>query len=233
MRDLSPKASSRLACAPRHRRVKGKRVDTNLGSILKVRERSSALLYHTLLDPVLPESCDDIRHPPSPLLSFGNFRTRSAASGPASATSRTSATSELAPFLLRADAEKSPNVEAGCDWFSAPRLSARVRPGAGPGPVREAGPESAGRGGAGPGASLGSVSLNRFGLGPPKWPCAKLFKVVEAARPHHRSGGREGRQAQGHLLKLLFFVCSFSLPSTIVVRVHPEFFSSVSQSIQV
>lgn len=151
MRNLSPKASSRLACAPRHRRIKGKRVDTNLGSILKVRERSSALLYHTLLDPVFPESCDDIRHPPSPLLSFGNFRTRSAASGPASATSRTSATSELAPFWLRADAEKSPNIETGCDWFSAPRLSARVRPGAGP----ETGQGRDQRGGVGRGGAGG------------------------------------------------------------------------------
>ena len=121
MRNLSPKASSRLACAARRGRIEGRREDTNLGSILKVRELSSALLYHTLLDPVLPESCDDIRHPPSPLLSFGNFRTRSAASGPASATSSTSATSELAPFWLRADAKKGPNVEADGDWFSVRR----------------------------------------------------------------------------------------------------------------
>ena len=131
MRNLSPKASSRLACAPRRRRVEGRGLGTNLGSILKVREFSSAFLYHTLLDPVLPESCDEIRHPSSPLLSFGNFRTRSAASGPASATSRASATSEMAPFWLRADAKKGLNVEADGDWFSARRPSARVTQGRG------------------------------------------------------------------------------------------------------
>jgi hypothetical protein len=99
VRNLSPKASSRLACAPRCREEgKEEGLNTNLGSILKVRELSSALLYHTLLDPVLSESCDDIRHPPSPVLSFGNFRTISVTSGSASADTRTSAASELAPF---------------------------------------------------------------------------------------------------------------------------------------
>lgn len=151
MRNLSPKASSRLACAPRRTWVKGRGLDTNLGSILKVGELSSALLYHPLLDPVLPESCDDIRHPPSPLLSFGNFRTRSAASGPASAASRASGTSEMAPFWLRADAKKGLSVGSDSDWFSAPRLSARVRQGAGPEAVW-VGTGARPRGGAGAGA---------------------------------------------------------------------------------
>ena len=103
-----------------------------------IRDSSSTLLYHTLLDPVLPEACDDIRHPPYPLLCFGNFRTLSAASGPASATSGASATSEVAPFRLRADAKKGVIVEMDGDWFSAFRLSVRDWPGAEP--ASEAGP---------------------------------------------------------------------------------------------
>lgn len=115
MRNLSPVASSRLACAPCPRGIEGRGEDTNLGSILKVRELSLALLYHTLLDPVLPESGDDIRHPSHPLLSFGNFRTHSAASGPASAPSGASVTSEAAPCWLRADAKRGVNVATDGD----------------------------------------------------------------------------------------------------------------------
>lgn len=101
---------------------KGERMATNLSAILKVRQLSSALLYHTLLDPVLSKSCDEIRHPLSPLLSFGNFRTRSVASGPASATPIASAASEQAPFYLRAEAKKGGNEEKSRDWFSVKRL---------------------------------------------------------------------------------------------------------------
>lgn len=38
----------------------------------------------------------------------------------------------MAPFWLRADAKKGLSVGSDGDWFSAPRLSARVRQGAGP-----------------------------------------------------------------------------------------------------
>lgn len=125
MRNLSPTASSRLACALHLRREMGGRgemMDTNLSAILKVRQLSLALLYHTLLDPVLSKSCDEIRHPLSPLLSFGNFRTRSVASGPALATPIASAASEQAPFWLRAEAKKGGNEEQSRDWLSVQRL---------------------------------------------------------------------------------------------------------------
>lgn len=101
---------------------RGERMDTNLCAILKVRQLSLALLYHTLLDPVLSKSCDEIRHPLSPLLSFGNFRTRSVASGLASATPIASAPSEQAPFWLRAEAKKGGNEEKSCDWLPVQRL---------------------------------------------------------------------------------------------------------------
>lgn len=99
-------------------------MDTNLSAILKVRQLSSALLYHTLLDPVLSKSGDEIRHPPSLLLPFGNFRTRSVASGPASATPRASAASEEAPFWPRAEAkgegvQKTAVIGSLCCSFNA------------------------------------------------------------------------------------------------------------------
>ena len=50
-------------------------VECDFGSILKVRELSLAPLYHALLDPILPESFNDIHHTPSSLLSFSSFQT--------------------------------------------------------------------------------------------------------------------------------------------------------------
>lgn len=113
-----------MRTAPRKGDREREGVATNLGSILKARQLSSPLLYYALLDPVLSESCDDIRHPPSPLISFGNFRTRSVTSGPASATLSASAVSELAPLWLRAEAMRGLNVGTHHDWLCARRMRA-------------------------------------------------------------------------------------------------------------
>lgn len=50
-------------------------MECDFGFILNIGELSLALLYHVLLDPILPESFSDIYHTPSSLLSFSSFQT--------------------------------------------------------------------------------------------------------------------------------------------------------------